>query len=215
MVARIKRQTALIVLIALGVAVIGAIPDVRRALLRGAGWTLVRSDPEEPADIIVIAVDANGAGVLEAADLVRRGRAKRVALFATRPSTVELEFARRGGPNLNAVAVSRQQLRALGVAAIEEIPRTVAGTDDEAEALPGWCDQNGFRTLIFVSSRDHSHRVRRMLGRTMAGHRTRVLVRYSAYSEFDPDAWWLTRGGVRTEVVELEKLLFDFLRHPL
>jgi len=213
--ARIKPRNALLLLIVLGIALVGAIPDLRRTLLRSAGGMLVHQDAEEPADIIVIAVDAGGAGVLEAADLVRRGRADRVALFAGMPNAVDLEFARRGVQGSSATGVSRRQLQALGVTAIEEVTRTVAGTDDESEALPGWCDQNGFRTIIFVSTRDHSRRVRRILGRTMAGHRTRVLVRYSSYSQFDPDTWWLTRGGVRTEVVEFEKLVFDFLRHPL
>jgi hypothetical protein len=39
-------------------------------------------------------------------------------------------------------------------------------------------------------------------------------VRYSRYSEFDPDSWWLTRGGQRIQAVESEKLLLDLLRHP-
>jgi hypothetical protein len=211
---RVRPRTALSLLIVLGIVLVGAIPESRRALLRSAGWALVQRDAEEPADIIVIAVDADGAGVLEAADLVQRGRAARVALFAGTPSAADLEFARRGVQGSGAAAVSRQQLQALGVTAIEQVPQAVAGTDDESEALPQWCDQNGFRTILFVSTRDHSRRVRRILGRTMAGHRTRVLVRYSSYSQFDPDTWWLTRSGVRTELVEFEKLVFDFLRHP-
>jgi hypothetical protein len=49
----------------------------------------------------------------------------------------------------------------------------------------------------------------------MAGHHTRVLVRASRYGEFDPESWWMTRDGVRTELIEMEKLLIDVLRHPL
>jgi hypothetical protein len=49
----------------------------------------------------------------------------------------------------------------------------------------------------------------------MLGHGTRVLVRYSRYSEFNPDTWWSTRDGVRTEIIEFEKLLLDVLSHPL
>jgi hypothetical protein len=41
------------------------------------------------------------------------------------------------------------------------------------------------------------------------------MVRYARYSEFDPDSWWQTRGGQRTQAVESQKLLMDILRHPL
>ena len=49
----------------------------------------------------------------------------------------------------------------------------------------------------------------------MKGHQTRVTVCSSRYSLFDPDRWWEARGGIRTEVEELEKLLFDVVRHPI
>jgi hypothetical protein len=31
----------------------------------------------------------------------------------------------------------------------------------------------------------------------------------------DPDRWWETRRGVRTEIVELQKLLLDVVLHPM
>ncbi len=37
---------------------------------------------------------------------------------------------------------------------------------------------------------------------------------YTHPREFDPDSWWQTRGGQRTEAVESQKLLIDVLRHP-
>jgi hypothetical protein len=36
-----------------------------------------------------------------------------------------------------------------------------------------------------------------------------VTVRAEHYSSFDPGRWWETREGVRTEIVELQKLLLD------
>jgi hypothetical protein len=44
---------------------------------------------------------------------------------------------------------------------------------------------------------------------------TRVRIRVTRHSGFDPDRWWETRGGTRTAVIELQKLLFDLIRHPL
>jgi hypothetical protein len=192
-----------------------AVPAVRHSLLRTAGRALVLTDRKEPADIILIATDADGAGVLEAADLVREGVAARVALFSDPPDAIDREFVRRGVPYFNSATVSIQQLRALGITSIEEIPRPVSGTEDEGRVLPQWCSENGFHTIVFVSTADHSRRSHRVLDRAMRGHGIRVIVRPSRYSEFDPDTWWLTRGGIRIEIVESQKLLLDFLQHPL
>jgi len=207
-------KNALILLLATA-AIVLALPRTRGSLLRSAGHALVASDSEEPADVIVIATDADGAGVLEATDLLQKGLAARIAVFADPPGPVDREFLRRGVAYFDAAEVSIRELKALGVDSVEQIPRSVAGTEDEGRVLPAWCDQQGFRTVILVSTRDHSRRVRRVLSRAMKGHPTRVLVRFSRYSPFDPDTWWTTREGVRTQIVESEKLLLDMLRHPI
>jgi len=185
-------------------------------MLRAVGWALVVNDRVEPADAIVVMVDADGAGVLEAADLVHSGVATRVAVFGEPPDTiVESEFMRRGVAYENAATRSVRHIRALGVDTVDLIPTYVAGSEEEGPVLAGWCDQQGFRSIVVVTTSDHSRRVRRMLHRSMKGHRTRVTVSSAGYSFFDPDRWWRSRRGIRTEVVELEKLLFDVVRHPI
>jgi hypothetical protein len=206
-------KAGLIILAGLMCAI--AVTPVRRAALRTAGWAIVTEDSLQRADAIVISVDANGAGVLEAADLVRRGISTRVSVFQDAPDVTDREFVRRGVPYYDAAALSVEQLRALGVAAVEIIPRSVLGTTDEGEVLPRWCAANHIRTVIFVATTDHSRRSHRVLNRALRGSASRVIVRYSRYSLFDPDNWWRTRGGVRIELVELQKLLGDVLRHPL
>jgi hypothetical protein len=124
-------------------------------------------------------------------------------------------FIRRGIPYENAKARSVRYLRLLGVTAIEQIPRAVAGTEDMGEVLPDWCDRHQFRSIVVVSKPDHSRRVYRVLHRAMRDHQTRVRIRVTRYSGFDPDRWWETRSGIRTEIIELQKLLFDLIRHPL
>jgi hypothetical protein len=199
----------------LAVAALAAAP-FRHPALRAAGSALVADDHVAPADIVVISTGADGAGVLEAADLVQAGVADRVAVFADPPDpVVDREFLRRGVPYEDAAARSRRQLAALGVALIETIPRPVAGTEDEARTLPAWCDERRFRSVVVVTTADHSRRLRRLLGRSMKGRATRVTVRAARYSPFDPERWWETREGVRTQVIETEKLALDLLLHPL
>jgi hypothetical protein len=197
-------------------AVCAGVPAVRTPALRAAGGTLVAEDPLRPADVIVVATGADGAGVLEAADLVQGGVAARVAVFSDPPDpVVDREFLRRGIPYEDAAARSVRQLKALGVQEVEQIPRPVAGTEDEGRALPAWCEQRAFRSVVMVTTSDHSRRLRRVLRRSMRGHATTVAVRRARHSQFDPDRWWQSRQGVRTQLIELQKLLLDVALHPL
>jgi len=216
MIPRRQRCAGIVlVVVLLGVASI-AISAIRQPILRAAGWALVVNERAEAADVIVVAVNADGAGVLEAADLVHSGVAMRVAVFADPPDTiVEREFIRRGIPYEDAVARSVRQLRALGVDTIDLIPTYVTGSEDEGPVLADWCDQHRFRSVVVVSTSDHSRRLRRLLHRSMKGHQTRVSVRSARYLVFDPDRWWRSHGEIRTELEELEKLLLDVVRHPI
>ena len=192
-----------------------AIRPIREPVLRAAGWALVvKDEPVDPADIIVVSIDSDGAGALEAADLVHSGVAKRVAVFQDPPSGEDFEFIRRGLPYEDAGARQIRQLNMLGVTDVTQIGR-IDGTESEGKMLAKWADQQHLRSMVVVSTKDHSRRMRRVLDRDMKGQPTQVTVRAARYSTFDPDRWWESRTGVRTEIVELQKLLFDFLRHPL
>jgi hypothetical protein len=200
---------------ALGVFAIVAIRPIREPVLRAAGWALVvNNEPAAPADIIVLTIDSGGAGALEAADLLQSGVSKQVAVFEDPPSKEASEFIRQGLPYEDEGARLIRQLRTLGVTDIVQISR-VNGTGDEGQVLPQWTDAQHFRSIVVVALKDHSRRLRRVLGRTMKGHPTHVIVQAARYSDFDPDRWWETHGGVRTELVELQKLLLDVVLHPL
>jgi hypothetical protein len=212
---RPPKWVPILVVVALVAAIVVAIPSVRKPVLRAAGWALVVNEPIAPANIIVVSFDSGGAGALEAADLVQSGIASRVAVFSDPPSFEDHEFIRRGLPYEDAAARQIRQLKSLGVMDVVQIPRTVAGTEAEGQVLPPWCDQHQFRSIVFVTTSDHSRRMRRVLDRAMKGHPTRVTVRPTRYSHFDPDRWWETRDGVRTEITELQKLVLDAVLHPL
>jgi hypothetical protein len=215
MSSRRPRWAPILIVVALAMAAIVAVLSVREPILRAAGWALVVNEPLAPADVIVVSLDSGGAGALEAADLVQSGIAKRVAVFADPPSGDDHEFIRRGLPYEDRAARQIRQLRWLGVTDVVKIPVVEAGTQTEEQVLPLWCDQHQFRSIVLVTSRDHSRRVRRVLDRVMKGHPTRVAVRPEHYSNFDPDRWWKTRAGMRTEIIELQKLLLEVVLHPI
>jgi len=192
----------------------GAIPAVRDAVLRSAGEMLARGGEPRRSDLIVVSVDSDGAGVLEAADLFHQGFAPTVAIFEDPPDLIDQEFLRRGVAYYDAAAIETQELHELGIASILRIPRAAGGTRQEASVLRTWCRTQRFHSILFVSTTDHVHRTRRVLRRAMRGQGIRIIVVGSKYSEFRPDAWWRTPAGARTEIVEGEKLLLDIAQHP-
>lgn len=58
--------------------------------------------------------------------------------------------------------------------------------------LMDWCTRQGFRSIIVVSTADHSRRLRRVLQRSLKGHEgLRVMVHPASacFPHFDPDVW--------------------------
>ena len=210
---RSLRISAAIVLLAIASVVL--VPGFRTPVLRAAGWALVYEDPIPPSDAIVVAIDAYGAGVIEAADLAHLGVATRVGVFSDDLNAADRELARRGVPFEGNQARSDRMLKALGVATVEHIPGIVVGTESGGDVVADWCRQRGYRSVVVVSNTDHSRRLRRVFRRSLRGSGVTVTVKPSRFSNFDPDRWWETRSGVRTEIVEMQKLLLDLVRHPL
>jgi uncharacterized SAM-binding protein YcdF (DUF218 family) len=201
--------------VALAVFAIVAVRSVREPVLRAAGWALVVNEPIASADIIVLSLDSGSAGSLEAADLVQSGISRRVAVFVEPPDEAEAEFIHRGLPYEDLGARQIRQLRSLGLTDVVRIS-SVDGTKGEGAVLRQWCDEHQLRSVVFVATKDHSRRSRRILNRVMKGHPTRVMVKPARYTtNFDPDRWWETRSGIRTEIVELQKLLLDIVLHPM
>ena len=210
-----RRWTAAAAVTLVALAVGACVPAVRVAILQRLGWALVAEDPLTQADAIVLTVDVGRAGVLEAADLVHQGIATRVVPLFESPEPVVEEYRRRGIPVEDPVDVITRDLRAAGVSDVAKMPTPVTGTEEQGPVLAQWCAGQRLTSIVVVSLPDHSRRVRRVLRRAMRHSSTRVIVRSARYGLFDPNRWWQSRGGIRTQVEELQKLTVDILRHPL
>jgi hypothetical protein len=209
------RWTRLLAVVVLVCVVAAGVPAVRTSWLRAAGRALVVDEPVAPADVIVLPKWAGAAGAIEAADLVHDGIAGLVALLPEPEKPAERELARRGVPDASETVELVRLLHALGVANVELIPDPAAGTEAEGQVLLSWCGRRQFRSILVVSSADHSRRVRRVLHRSLQDQPTKVTIRSARYSAFAPASWWTTRDGARTGIVELQKLLLDLVRHPI
>jgi hypothetical protein len=201
-------------LFAAAVGILTCSSEAQAVMLRALGSTLVLDRPVHPAEVVVVALAGDRAGVLEAADLIAAGMASRVAVIGDAPDAIAAELNRRGAPLFDDADRALEQLRALGVHDIEGIPIYAEGTEDEGPALADWSTKKNIRSMIVVTSLDHSRRLARVLSRSVDPDVT-VYVRGSRYSVFQADRWWKSHPATRLAIIELQKLLLDVLRHPL
>jgi hypothetical protein len=212
----LKFKVAFIMLLAIVLLTLFVQPW-RDGLLIKVGLTLVHHDELQQADAIVIAVDGTAPEVLEAVDLVHTGYAPKVWVLAGPPDELGLEFARRGLPYADKSTVAVSTLKALGVKNAEIAHPRVDGTNSEIHMLPGWLAEKKYKKIIFVVVADHSSRVRRILDRALKTEHTSsiIIVRYSKFAQYKAEDWWRARGGIRTVIVEYQKLILDVLQHPI
>jgi uncharacterized SAM-binding protein YcdF (DUF218 family) len=194
---------------AVGVAVALLLITLGGRFLRAVAFILIAEDPLEPADAIVLTVDSGPAGVREAAALVRRGIATRVAVF---------EEASSGDAGRDADAAERfkrrlDRLAAFGIRDVVALP-AVRGTTEEGPTLARWSRSQGLKSVVVVSLPDHSRRVRRVLRRAFRDSPTNVRVKVAPYGLFEPDTWWREPTGIRIVSAELAKLVVDVALHP-
>lgn len=211
---RLSLACAVAILLASGLLLVPALRTRCGSML---GQFLAYENPLQVSDAILIAVDGTAPELLEAAELVKEGWSKKVWVLAGPVDPIAAEFARRGIRFADKTEVSLLTLRALGVREVESVADRVDGSNNEAKIMAGWSQSQGYRRVIFVVASDHARRIHRMTSRELrdAGSALDLRVRFSRYTRFDATNWWRTRGGVRIVVVEYQKLLLDWIAHPL
>ena len=188
--------------------------SARTTILTTLGHGLVVDERIETADVIVVASDTDGAGTLEAADLIHQGVASRVAIFSDPPDGIDAEFNRRGIPWKSGCPIHSGATIPWRYRDRKDSSNSGRNRGRRPRACLTGAICTNVKSIVVVSSRDHSRRLSRVLRRAMKGHSTRVMNRAARYSQFDPDHWWESRGGVRTTIIEYQKLFLDLGTAP-
>jgi hypothetical protein len=200
-------------LLLVAAAVICASSALTPSIGRSIGGVLVATDVLEAAEVIVVPGWTHESGALEAADLYKRRIASRVAVLEPAPVPSRQELIRRGVVATGDAWVVSLMKR-LGVQTIEVIPGYSTGTDADGKLIASWLEQNRLRSAVVIATSEHSRRLRRIMHRALEDKAASVLVVSARFSTYEPDCWWKTRAGVRTTVIELQKLLLDIVTHP-
>jgi uncharacterized SAM-binding protein YcdF (DUF218 family) len=198
------------------VAATMAIPMLRHGALRVLGASLLVSDPIEPGDVVVISESGGNeefqAAELEVSELYGRRLFTQVLLLRPSPDVIDDELARRGVRLENPGVAT---LRQLGVpeAAIVVLDTGEGGTTDSTQMLAQWARAHPSRVLVVIGA-THARRYRRALLRVWPENAPPPRVMYPHRTAFKPESWWTLRRTLRDGVFELQKLAWDYVRHP-
>jgi uncharacterized SAM-binding protein YcdF (DUF218 family) len=162
---------------------------------------LVQNHPPEKAEIIVVlAGDGYGRRILRAAELVEQGYAPRVLVngsaefYGLNESQAAVEFAvQRGAPRK----------------IFEAFPIEAKSTIEEAEIVDGELARRGVSKALVVTSDFHTRRSRNLFEARRSGKVMYVFVA-SDYPDFDPQAWWRSRQGIKTLFLEYVKTVYTW-----
>lgn len=188
--------------IAAVLALIGIYP-----LMRVGAW-LVREDPLQQADAIVVLGGTMYERQLEGVDLFKAGYAPRVYVLREIQDWGEVELMKRGVRYLRIVDVQIDAMVRLGV------PRNAIGildpansTAQEADYVHSLVTEQRLSRVIVVTSKQHTRRARLVMNRRMRDTGATVIVRASRYDLEDVERWWRSRSTLRFTLFETQRLL--------
>ena len=146
---------------------------------------------------------------LGAIDLLKAGDAPRIVLSQGAAQDGEDYLARRGITIPSEADLARGAMLRLGVpaAAIELLPGRPDNTAAEAALTRRLAERSGWRRVIVVTSKEHTHRARLAFRRAFAGTDLVPIVRATPYDGTDPAHWWRSRASMRTTLEEWLKLI--------
>jgi len=160
-------------------------------VLGSVGAWLVVEDEIGQADVIFVHSGGIPFRSVEAADLYGRGHAPEVWIVSVRPNDRSRALESIGLSVPASHYWQRQVLQRLGVpaGAIRLLEGQVSNTRDEIHAVRSEMQMRGRESVILVTSKAHSRRVR-MLWNKADDTSIEGAVRWSSADPFEPGRWW-------------------------
>ena len=193
--------------------VVGVIA-VAAIIFFGVGRWLVVEDPLGKAQAIVVLSGRMPMRAKEAARLYNAAYAPQVWL--TRPnepaaSLREMNIAYIGEDFFNSRVLVHEGVPSNAIRILEP---PIDNTADEVRAIAAELEQEKGATVIIVTTKVHTRRVR-TLWRELAGGRGRAIVRAASTDPFAPGHWWRATGDALDVVREVLGLLNAWAGQPL
>lgn len=203
------RRTRRLVFGLLGIVLFSAV-----IFLLGIGRWLVTEDPLQKAQAIVVLSGRMPMRAMEAAKLYREGFAPKVWLtHSTEPGAM---LKTMGVSYVGEDVYNVQVLMHEGVPteAIRLLEPPILNTADELSAVSGALEAGKGTTVILVTTKVHTRRVRILWNRLAAG-RGQAVIRAVSDDPFDPRRWWRTTSDALDVVREFLGILNAWAGLPL
>ena len=178
------------------------------------GRWLVIQDPLQRAQAIVVLSGGLPMRALEAARIYRLGYAPEVWL--TRSAEPDDSMKALGIPYEGEAEHSREVLEHEGVpsSAILILPTPIANTADEMRAINLQLGSRGGDTVIIVTTKAHTRRVRALWNK-LVPRQNQAIIRAAVADPFDAEHWWRTTRDALDVVREILGLLNVWAGLPL
>ncbi len=180
----------------------------------GLGRWLVVEDPLVKAQAIVVLSGAMPLRAIEAAKLYREGYAPEIWLtHSTEPGETleEMGIPFSGEDYYNKLVLIHE---GVPPGAIHVLEPPIVNTADEIKVAAAALKPGKDATVIFVTTKVHTRRVR-LLWRRLAPGQARAIVRAASADPFDPRHWWRTTGDALDVVREFLGVLNAWAGLPL
>jgi uncharacterized SAM-binding protein YcdF (DUF218 family) len=180
----------------------------------GVGRWLVVEDPLAKAQAIAVLSGSMPLRAMEAARLYRRGYAPEVWLtHSAEPgetlSAMGIPFA--GEDYYNARVLIQE---GVPPGAIRILDPPIVNTTDEMNVIAAALARENAGTVIIVTTKTHTRRVRLLWRRTVSG-KGQAIVRAAAEDPFNPRRWWGNTRDALEVVREVLGLLNAWMGQPL
>jgi uncharacterized SAM-binding protein YcdF (DUF218 family) len=205
-----KRHFAKMVLVGTtaGVLVFGVV------IFLGIGRWLVAEDPLEKAQAIVVLSGGMPMRAQEAARLYKAGWAPQIWLtrgVEPAASLQQMHIAYLGEDFFNSRVLMHEGVPS---DAIRVLDPAINNTADEIRVIAADVQRLSSQTVIIVTTKAHTRRVR-TLWRELSAGRGRAIVRAASTDPFAPDHWWRATGDALDVVREVLGLLNAWAGLPL
>jgi uncharacterized SAM-binding protein YcdF (DUF218 family) len=196
------------------VATVAGVIALVLIIFLGVGRWLIVEDPLEKAQAIVVLSGRMPVRAREAARLYNAGLAPRVWLTrGVEPSASlqEMHIAYTGEDFFNARVLMHEGVPSNAILVIEP---AINDTADEIRAITAELEREKAETVIIVTTKVHTRRVR-TLWRELSRGRGHAIVRAAPTDPFAPDHWWRSTGDALDVVREVLGLLNAWAGLPL
>ena len=189
----------------------------RAPILTYIGNYLIVKQPLENADLIVCMASEPVARGLAAAEFYKNGLAPRV--FIMRKELPD------GYEDLKERKIHYPETRDLLIMMLEGlgVPRSacltsdhfVGSTFEEGKMVRDYVREQGYRSLIIVTSPYHTRRTWLTFKKLFEKDGVKVIMMPSHYSGFRADDWWKTNKYIKELIIEYQKLIYYTLKYFL